>query len=154
MSLCFAFFFFSFICNLEIIIVWYPSNRISVRFKWIFLRRVFRPVCGIYEVHIRSVGQYYCLTLQTGFEICKETKDIFFKRLCLKVGSFRCSYSFISRELGVPSWQPTPSILAWRIPGAEGPDGLQSKGLQGMERYWETNTLYWPSLLSVFHWRQ
>ena len=86
--------------------------------------------------YIRSAGQYYCQTLQTGFEICEETKDIFLKRLCLKVGSLRCSpYSFISRELGVPSWQPTPSILAWRIPGAEGPDGLQSMGLQGMERY-------------------
>ena len=29
---------------------------------------------------------------------------------------------------------PTPSsILAWRIPWTEGPDGLQSKGLQRVE---------------------
>ena len=30
-------------------------------------------------------------------------------------------------------WQPTYSILAWKIPWAEEPEGLQSKGLQELD---------------------
>ena len=30
------------------------------------------------------------------------------------------------------AWQPTPVILAWRIPWTEEPGGLQSTGLQGV----------------------
>ena len=31
------------------------------------------------------------------------------------------------------------SILAWEIPGTEGPDGLQSMELQGVEHDWATS---------------
>ena len=34
-------------------------------------------------------------------------------------------------------WQPPPSILAWKVPWTEEPDGLQSTGLQGGARVHE-----------------
>ena len=36
-------------------------------------------------------------------------------------------------------WPPTPVFLAWKIPWAEEPDGLQSLGLQRLRLDWQTD---------------
>ena len=51
-------------------------------------------------------------------------------------------------------WQPHSSILAWKIPWAEEPGGLQSKGLQRVRHDWAQawTELYWEILrCSCFH---
>ena len=39
-------------------------------------------------------------------------------------------FPWVGKILWRRQWQPTPSILAWRIPWTEEPDGLQSMGSQ------------------------
>ena len=43
-----------------------------------------------------------------------------------------------ARYPGGGRWQPTPIILAWKIPWTEEPGGLQSKGLQIVGHDWAT----------------
>ena len=55
------------------------------------------------------------------------------------------------------AWQPTPVILAWRIPSTEEPDGLQSMGSQRVGHYWSDlphmHAYYIPKTYLFYNWK-
>ena len=51
---------------------------------------------------------------------------------------------------GRRQWHPTPSTLAWKIPWAEEPGGLQSRGLWRVRHDWVASL----SLFTFTHWRR
>ena len=93
----------------------------------------------IYWFPLRKVGAFLLL----GFPAGSEGKES--ARNAQDPGSILSQEDPLMKGMATPS-----SILAWRIPWAEKPGGLQSMGSQRIRHDWVTNTVHFLILLIIF----
>ena len=125
------------------------TGLISVQSKW--LSRVFSSTNSKASVLQHSAFFRLAAMAQLIKNLPAKKKK---KRICLQCRrpGFKPSVGKVSWRW---EWQPTFSIVAWRVPGTEEPGGLQSMGPQSRTQLSDWHKLlYGPTLTSIRdHWK-